>query len=252
MRCPSCGLDNNLTSRVCLDCGTRLSAAGYRAGRASAGWAWLFTLLGILALAAAGAVFVMVRTGHTPAIFARPTASSRAAGTAPTRAAATQASGTTPAASASATNGRSQATAVEETLEASRASRTKLAPAIATVEACGDVSSTVATMQQVVGERSEQLKRARALAVGALTNGAQLQSLLVQALQHSLEADQHFVSWAQALSTGGCSGTAPHTDDYGAAEAASGSATVAKQDFLQAWNPIATSFGLRSRTEAEL
>ena len=96
----------------------------------------------------------------------------------------------------------------------------------------------------------DQVRRGQSLAVDQLTGGEQLRTLLVQALTHSLQADQKFVAWAQNTTTNGCTGHAAHDSEYAAAQTASSGATTSKQSFVQLWNPIATRYGLSTRSES--
>jgi len=143
-----------------------------------------------------------------------------------------------------------QATAIDTLLNASSASRQKLGPALTAVDGCGDVNSAITTLQQVTTERDGQVRQGQSLAVDQLNGGAQLKAALVQALTFSLQADQKFTAWAQAVAAAGCSGHAPHEDNYNAAQAASGSATTNKQQFVTLWNPVAATYGLQTRSES--
>ncbi len=99
-------------------------------------------------------------------------------------------------------------------------------------------------------ERDSQVHQGQSLAVDQLANGDQLRTLLVQALTYSLQADQKFVAWAHNMATAGCTGHATHDADYAAAQAASSGATTSKQSFVKLWNPIATRYGLATRSES--
>ena len=104
-------------------------------------------------------------------------------------------------------------------------------------------------IQQVTTERSDEVNRGNALAVDQLTGGNDLRTALVQALKYSLDADQKFTAWGQAVAQAGCTGHAPHDANYTAAQGSSTSATTSKQQFVALWNPIAATYGLPTRTE---
>jgi hypothetical protein len=146
-------------------------------------------------------------------------------------------------------DGRSQAMAIDALLNASSGSRGQLGPALDQVEKCGNLTAATATLQQVVTERDGQVHQGQGLVVDQLDHGDQLRSLLVQALTYSLQADQSFVAWAKNAANG-CTGKATHDADYTAAQTASSGATTSKQSFVQLWNPIATKYGLPTRSES--
>jgi hypothetical protein len=162
-------------------------------------------------------------------------------------------SATTPSSSPSPSlspDGRSQAMAIDALLSSSSKSRGQLGPALDQVEECGDLNAATATLQQVVTERDDQVRQGQSLAVDQLEHGDQLRTLLVQALTYSRKADQSFVTWAHNAAGTGCTGKATHDADYAAAQAASANATTSKQSFVQLWNPIATKYGLPTRSES--
>jgi len=259
MRCPSCGFDADPAHRVCAHCGTPLPgtpvppwggspypnpqqsiapggwpASGYQIlepgvapGSRRPVWIWLVAVLAVIFVSAAAAGVILKLVHKVPKPSAPP-----------------------PRASASAPDGRAQANAIDALLNASSASRTQLGPALQQVENCGDLNAATATLQQVVTQRDDQVRRGQSLAVDQLTGGEQLRTLLVQALTHSLQADQKFVAWAQNTTTNGCTGHAAHDSEYAAAQTASSGATTSKQSFVQLWNPIATRYGLSTRSES--
>jgi hypothetical protein len=272
MRCPSCGFDADPKHPVCAYCGNPLPgtpmppwhdqphptmphptmpgahqtmagphqvappgqwpASGYQILDSGVGpgsrrppWAWLVAVLAVIFISAAAAGVILKLTHKVPRLSAPPPAS------------------------ASAADGRTQANAIDALLNASSATRTQLGPALDHVESCGDLKSATATLEQIVTERDDQVRRGQSLAVDQLANGEQLRTLLVQALTYSLQADQKFVAWAHNASTA-CTGHAAHDGDYAAAQAASSGATTSKQSFVQLWNPVATRYGLATRSES--
>ncbi len=62
-----------------------------------------------------------------------------------------------------------------------------------------------------------------------------------------MAADKEFLVWAQQNADR--QGTAPITAVHNAGIRASGQAVTAKKDFLQLWNPVASSQGFPTRTE---
>jgi hypothetical protein len=187
-------------------------------------WGWLVAVLAVVVVAA-GAAGVILKVVH------------RVPGHAPS------------APSTSAVDGRAQASAIDALLNASSASRNQLAPALNQIETCGDWDYADKTLQQIVAQRTDQVRQGQALAVDGLTNGAQLKSALVQALNYSLQADQSFAAWLATVRTTPCNGHAAHEANYNAAQSASSSATTSKQTFVALWNPVAAQYGLPSRTD---
>src|SRR2546430_4372913 len=207
--------------------------------RSRSPWLWVAVVIAVLLVGAGAAIAAVKLTAKHPGRTATGPRSSSAP--------ATQSGTSGGPASA---DGKSQAQAIDQLLNASSASRQKLGPALTAVDGCGDLNGALTTLQQVTTERDGQVKQGQSLAVDQLTGGAQLKSSLVQALTFSLQADQKFTAWAQAVAAAGCSGHAPHEDNYNAAQAASGSATTNKQQFVTLWNPVAATYGLQTRSES--
>jgi hypothetical protein len=209
--------------------------------RSRSPWLWVVVVIAVLLVGGGAAIAAVKLTKHP---------GGTRTGAQPTTAAATT-RGTTSGGPASASaDGRAQATAVDALLNASSASRQKLGPALTAVDGCGDVNGAITTLQQVTTERDGQVRQGQGLTVDQLNDGAALKSALVQALTFSLQADQKFTAWAQAVAGGGCSGHATHDDNYNAAQTASSSATTSKQQFVALWNPVAATYGLPSRSES--
>jgi hypothetical protein len=207
--------------------------------RSRSPWIWVVVVIAVLLVGAGAAIAVVkVMAKHPGGTRAGPPTSSTAPATQP---------GSSGAAGA---DGKAQAVAIDQLLNASSASRQKLGPALTAVDGCGDLNGALTTLQQVTTERDGQVKQGQSLAVDQLTSGAALKAALVQALTFSLQADQKFTAWAQAVAAAGCSGHAPHDDNYTAAQSASGSATTNKQQFVALWNPVAATYGLPNRSES--
>lgn len=188
-------------------------------------WAWLVAVLAVIFIGAAAAGVILKLMHKVPGHAATPPVASAAA------------------------DGRAQANAINDLLNASAASRTQLGPALNAIETCGDLDAATTTLTQIVGQRDGQVRQGQALAVDGLPGGAQLRTLLVQALTYSLQADQSFAKWLATTKAAGCSGHATHDADYAAAQASSSGATTSKQSFVALWNPIARQYGLPTRTD---
>ena len=147
-------------------------------------------------------------------------------------------SGPTPAA-------HDQAVAIDGLLEEMASSRTKLGGAMQDAFRCDGLTAAVDALSQVRDERQEQLDKARALAVDALDEGAELRDTLVSAAEYSLRADEEFLAWAETNE--GCTGSTPKGEHFDRGQRISiDQAAPAKQKFAQRWNPVAEQEGLSS------
>jgi hypothetical protein len=146
------------------------------------------------------------------------------------------------------TQGRAQAVAIDSLLVSTVASRAALASALSALDACGDVNGALVAARRVTDQRVAQLDQAQRLRTDALANGEAIRNSLVESLSHSLDADRAYAAWAQNVVSVGCGRDANHD----AGDAASQSAGVAKRTFVQLWNPVAVSFGLPVRTDADV
>jgi serine/threonine-protein kinase len=137
-----------------------------------------------------------------------------------------------------------QAAALGTLLTSSTVARTELAAAVVQVDACTNLSSAVSQLQDVVNQRAGEYSQASALPTAALPGGAAMKSELLGALSNSLQADRDYLTWAQQQQTGGCA-PAGQSSAYNAAYGASQLANAAKEEFVQAWNPVAVTYGIK-------
>ena len=125
-----------------------------------------------------------------------------------------------------------------------------------TVNATGGVGNCtvgtgagIAMMNQSIRTRQAALSEVSSLSGGAVPGGPALISDLVQAMNYSISADHHFITWMRhAGSAGTC--PAPQNGDpaWDAGMRLSGLAMTRKSRFVTGWNPLATQFGLRTYT----
>ncbi|HEX7462731.1 MAG TPA: zinc ribbon domain-containing protein [Dermatophilaceae bacterium] len=145
-----------------------------------------------------------------------------------------------------------QAGAIDALLSMSVSSRAAVVQAAAQIDACTSLARAKTAMTAAATTRETAANNAT-LPVSALPNGSGLISLLVSMMQASATADRGYAAWADDVAAGGCrGGSATHTANFTAAEAASSQATALKQQFAAAWNPIATQAGLPTRTADQL
>jgi hypothetical protein len=102
-----------------------------------------------------------------------------------------------------------------------------------------NLSSAVSEIQQSANNRSNELSTAQGFQVGKLPDGFTLKSDLVQALQYSLNADDDYLSWAEAQQSDGCTSGQPSTLNTN-----NDGATQYKTLFAGIWNQhVASQYG---------
>jgi hypothetical protein len=194
----------------------------------------------VVAIAAAVVIAISLTGSHgptglsatSPALSSTPTT---AATPTPTPTPSPSPSSATP--SPSATSALTEATAISNLLSAGVASRSALVTAVNDVMQCTSLSGAVSQIQQSADARQTELNAAQGLSTGALPNDATLKSYLVQALQHSLDADDEYLTWAQQEAASCQFGSQPNIPDN------QGSSKY-KTLFVGIWNPIASQYGL--------
>ena len=253
MVCPTCGLENDPSSRACARCNTALIPAPTTEltapiyGRAPRGpgrlplYAAAASVL-LIAVVAAGIVIYRGDQAADPAVPAEVAP--------PTQPIPGDSEPTPPP-----TEGPSiqaQATGIDRLLDQSVASRRKLNAAIDLVNRCTALSTALSDMRDVGTERQQQLHIAGGADLSALPNGEQLRTALSDALRNALAADRGFVSWTAPTVAGGCADTGRRRAAYAQAQAASTRAQEAKKRFLAIWNPIAAQQGLPARSNKDI
>ena len=107
----------------------------------------------------------------------------------------------------------------------------------------------VSQIQLVRNQRSTELTQAHSLIVADLPNGSQLQADLIAALQDSLTADGHYLTWAQQQANPStCVGNSAPPE----AGADNARASADKNTFLGLWNPIAARYSLMHREKGDM
>jgi hypothetical protein len=134
--------------------------------------------------------------------------------------------------------GAVQATEVNTLLDDMASSRSDLGKALTSAATCSALGDALPTIEKVVGEREQQLAKAKTLQVSALDSGDQLKDSLTRALQASLDADRAYLKWADNAQ--GCSGDTPTDSNFDRGGSISDKeATPAKEEFLRLWAPVA-------------
>ncbi|MFI7143860.1 hypothetical protein ACIBO2_03025 [Nonomuraea sp. NPDC050022] len=135
-----------------------------------------------------------------------------------------------------------QATGLDDLLTNSHSTRASLSGAIARASKCE--RSGVNAIQNITVNRRDQLTLAQALDLTALPEGPALKESLVAALHASYSADAAFLTWGRRHLAKGCTGPIAQDPDYQRGLDKSGDAQTAKARFVEAWRPIAETYGL--------
>jgi hypothetical protein len=147
-------------------------------------------------------------------------------------------------------DGASQAAEVDLILEESAGYRESVRAAVEDATACGagiGLREDRASFQRAADARTALARQAEELSLDHVDRGPDLAALLQAALDQSAAVDTDFVSWTTELQNGTCSASsATRQEDYLTAMKDSEKVTTAKQTFLDVWNPIAGTYGLRS------
>lgn len=140
-----------------------------------------------------------------------------------------------------------QAATVNGIIRWSGRSRRALFAALDDLEACRNLTAATAALQGVANDRAHQVDALGKIDVAAMPDGASLRDTLVRALTFSLQADQAFVRWGGAQQSG-----CRHDGNYRDGMSHSRNATATKRQFVAAWKPVASSFGLPQYQETEI
>jgi hypothetical protein len=209
----------------------------------------------VLALVAGGVTVLAMRRTAAGGPAATPSASPSASGSPAPYPAGSYPSAPLPAPSYSPAGGdlSTQAAALDALLSNSVASRAAVVQAAAQIGACTSLDSAKSAMLAAAATRESAASAAGSLSVNALPNSSGLVGLLVQMMQASASADRSYAAWADDAASGQCrGGSAVHTANFTAAEAASSQATSLKQQFAATWAPIAAQAHLPARTADQL
>ncbi|MFG2065190.1 hypothetical protein ACGFIK_27735 [Micromonospora sp. NPDC048871] len=133
-----------------------------------------------------------------------------------------------------------QAVLLDNIIKWSGRSRSLLFDALADLESCRNPAGATDDLREVADGRIRQIEALEELDVSALPKGAALRKTLVEALRHSLQADDAFVRWGEYVQLSGCRKGADWHDGM----SYSREATAAKKKFVKMWRPVAVKYGL--------
>jgi len=143
---------------------------------------------------------------------------------------------------------------LENLLQQSAAGRGQVGTLVAGVENDCQISpeDAAAQIQTVIDNRTSVLNQLAGLSAAPNAGAQNLYSLLQQSLQSSINADTQYKAWMDYLYTDyyyaypvGCpSGSPPTNSSFDSARSDDGNSTNLKTQFVNAFNPVATQFGL--------
>jgi hypothetical protein len=144
-----------------------------------------------------------------------------------------------------------EATAVNTLLTTGQNSSEALSSAATDAKNCASpqLAADVDQIQAVRDQRQTELDQAQLLNTDDLPNGADLKSNLISALSLSLQSDGYYLTWAQSQAQPAtcADGSLPSEEP-----AADNRAHAPKDAFLRDWNPIASQYGLPTRSRSQM
>ena len=103
----------------------------------------------------------------------------------------------------------------------------------------------------MIDDSTSVSKQAEALPPAPNAEAKSFSSLLQLALQAALDADVQFKRWMDAVPPNCPNGLAPRDRTYASAKAADAKSTELKRLFVDAFNPVATHFRLRTWKQSD-
>ncbi|QKW21147.1 hypothetical protein HUT16_20650 [Kitasatospora sp. NA04385] len=147
---------------------------------------------------------------------------------------------------------KAQAQAMSDLLGTASASRTSVVNAVAAVGKCQNLPDSQAALTAAATQRQGLLTKLGALKVDQLADGAKLVEQLQAAWQASATADSEYAQWAADLAAGCDPAKSKDNAHLHNGDAASGTATKAKNQASELWGAIATKTGLPGKSAGEL
>lgn len=149
---------------------------------------------------------------------------------------------------------------IENVLGQSAQGRGQVGDVVGGVQSCRfDPYEAGQRIRSVVANRTSILNQLAGFAAAPTPEAQNVHSLLQQAIQSSIEADIHYQQWMDFLYADyyyyfpvGCpGGTAPTDNEFFAAQADDQNSTNLKNQFVAAYNALATPLGLRAWSASE-
>ncbi|MFE7134180.1 hypothetical protein ACFVIM_25315 [Streptomyces sp. NPDC057638] len=157
-------------------------------------------------------------------------------------------------ASAESDPAKRQAQALDRLLEQSNERRGDVVGSVSDIKSCDNLDRSARKLRAAADDRRDLVDRLEKLSVRELPRDDDLTEALTDAWRYSAIADDHYAAWAkQVKSDKYCvDGKAKATKRAGRAERASERASKAKREAARLWNPIASRYGLPTRTSDRL
>lgn len=211
-------------------------------------WPWAAGIAAAVLAVAGGAVAgVRTLTSHRAADATTSTTAPATTSTAPP---------TTPAPSTTTSTTQNplapqEAQALTALLSQSANDRAQVSAATSDIATCGNLNADYAALRAAASGRQALLDQLGQLTMSALPNASALSQDLASAWQNSENSDLLYAQWAQdGLNT--CTPNNITDPNYVQAEQASAQSTLAKQQFVDVWNPVAYQYGLPTWTQEQL
>ncbi|MFJ8044586.1 hypothetical protein ACIRBX_29195 [Kitasatospora sp. NPDC096147] len=146
---------------------------------------------------------------------------------------------------------KAQAEALSGLLGEANASRQAVINAVGSVRKCEKLPESQAALDQAAQQRDKLVSGLAGLKIDQLPSGAALAEQLKKAWEASATADREYALWA-ADSIAACDPNKKDNQHLKAGDAASGTATTAKNQASTLWNAIAGQTGLPTKGSTEL
>ncbi|WP_052432982.1 hypothetical protein [Streptacidiphilus carbonis] len=143
----------------------------------------------------------------------------------------------------SASAAQTQAKAMSDLLATASHSRAAVISAVGDITNCRNLDQAKQNLTTAAGLREQLVSQLGSMQTDQLKNGAALVAALQEGWKASESADSHYAAWA-AESKGSCAHDhRPKAGGRNAADAASGTASTAKEKASKLWNAIAAETG---------
>ncbi|GHJ23912.1 hypothetical protein TPA0909_55260 [Streptomyces albus] len=147
-----------------------------------------------------------------------------------------------------------QAKKLDALLADSNNSRSAVVRSVENIRTCKALDKAATDLRTAAEQRTGLVRRLDELKTDKIPDSGRLNAALKSAWKASASADNHYAAWAdQVAGKKGChKGKARHTRHTVLGNRASGTATTAKKQAAELWNPTARKYGLTERQFGQL
>ncbi|MEW2453535.1 hypothetical protein [Streptomyces albus] len=147
-----------------------------------------------------------------------------------------------------------QAKKLDALLADSNNSRSAVVRSVENIRTCKALDKAATDLRTAAEQRTGLVRRLGELKTDKIPDSGRLNAALKSAWKASASADNHYAAWAdQVAGKKGChKGKARHTRNTVLGNRASGTATTAKKQAAELWNPTARKYGLTERQFGQL